>query len=495
MTAVRPEGGGADGGRTEDPLAAPGAYERAVDALSDPLTDPLPDQYAAREDAQYEPYHPLPYDQGISGPYGEDQGWYEQGGAGDGSGSSGAGSGDVPGSGDVTPGEPEEYGGYQPAGEQPRHDQGYAAPGHSDAAYPGPGAPAEPYGADAYAAGPYAADPYPADAYGAAPYGAEQFTADPYDPHAPAGGPDGPPGGPQTMDLRRADGLTEELEPVAAAIGDTGDAGDTEDAEGTATSTAPAGAGQGRVARRKAEKARKATRANKIANVFGELMITTGVLLMLFVTYQLWWTNVEARAHADRQARELLQEWEDNAGAEEPAADDPAVPLTPPEDIDTGSEFALLYLPTLDVRVPVAEGVDQKAVLDKGLVGRYAEKDGLPTAMPWDEEGNVGLAGHRNTHGEPFRYINRLDEGDPIILETESAYYVYEMRTRLDSTSPSNIQVLDPVPDQGGFTEPGRYITLTTCTPEFSSTYRLIVWGEMVEERPRSEGVPDALAG
>ena len=44
-----------------------------------------------------------------------------------------------------------------------------------------------------------------------------------------------------------------------------------------------------------------------------------------------------------------------------------------------------------------------------------------------------------------------------------------------------------------GFTEPGRYITLTTCTPEFTSKYRLIVWGKMVEERPRSKGKPDAL--
>ncbi|NUW05291.1 class E sortase, partial [Streptomyces sp. CAI 127] len=46
-----------------------------------------------------------------------------------------------------------------------------------------------------------------------------------------------------------------------------------------------------------------------------------------------------------------------------------------------------------------------------------------------------------------------------------------------------------------GFTKPGRYLTLTTCTPEFTSTYRLIVWGKMVDERPRSEGKPDALVG
>ncbi|WP_234347896.1 class E sortase [Streptomyces specialis] len=243
----------------------------------------------------------------------------------------------------------------------------------------------------------------------------------------------------------------------------------------------------GRAARRKAAKA--AAKAAKqtgtaISNVIGELFITTGVLLLLFVVYQLWWTNVEARAHANNEADSLQEQWE-NA---EPGEDD-----RDPGAFTPGEGFAILYLPTLDVRVPIAESVDPAEVLDNGMVGHYTEEDRLPTAMPWDEEGNFGLAGHRNTHGEPFRYINRLEPGDPIVVETRDTYYTYEMTSRLDSTSPSNIAVLDPVPDQGGFTEPGRYITLTTCTPEFTSTYRMIVWGQMTEERPRSEGKPDAL--
>lgn len=243
----------------------------------------------------------------------------------------------------------------------------------------------------------------------------------------------------------------------------------------------------GRAARRKAAKAAaKAARqtGTAISNVIGELFITTGVLLLLFVVYQLWWTNVEARAHANGQADRLQDQWED-AGPEGEDRD--------PGTFSPGEGFAILYLPTLDVRVPIAETVDSEEVLDNGMVGHYTEEDRLPTAMPWDEEGNFGLAGHRNTHGEPFRYVNRLEPGDPIVVETQDAFYTYEMTNRLDSTSPSNTAVLDPVPDQGGFTEPGRYITLTTCTPEFTSTYRMIVWGQMIEERPRSEGKPDAL--
>jgi sortase A len=67
------------------------------------------------------------------------------------------------------------------------------------------------------------------------------------------------------------------------------------------------------------------------------------------------------------------------------------------------------------------------------------------------------------------------------------------MASVLPVTSPSNTAVLDPVPAGSGFTKAGRYITLTTCTPEFTSKYRLVVWGKMVEERPRGDGKPDAL--
>ncbi|SOD63734.1 sortase A [Streptomyces zhaozhouensis] len=313
-------------------------------------------------------------------------------------------------------------------------------------------------------------------------------------------GPSAPEGGGRAA-RRRAAQRAAEPEPAAAggraarrrAAKGGGRRGGAEPAAASAATAATAEAEPevtgGRAARRKAAKA--AAKAAKqtgtaISNLIGELFITTGVLLLLFVVYQLWWTNYEARAHANKQATELEERWNSGGDGEREENRDPGV-------FSAGEGFAILYLPTLDVRVPVAESVDPASVLDNGMVGHYTEEDGLPTAMPWDEEGNFGLAGHRNTHGEPFRYINNLEPGDPIVIETESTYYTYEMRSRLDSTSPSNIEVLDPVPEQGGFAEPGRYITLTTCTPEFTSTYRLIVWGELAEESPRSEGKPDAL--
>jgi sortase A len=252
------------------------------------------------------------------------------------------------------------------------------------------------------------------------------------------------------------------------------EAAESSESSGDGKSSAPLS----RVEARRQARARKPGAAVLASRAVGEVFITTGVLMLLFVTYQLWWTNVRAHAQAGKEASTLQNEWASGKRA--------------PGEFEPGQGFALLHIPKLDVVVPIAEGVSNKKVLDRGMVGHYSE-GALKTAMPSAKSGNFGLAGHRNTHGEPFRYINKLSAGDEIVVETQDDYFVYKMTSSLPVTAPSNTSVLNPVPPQSGFTEPGRYITLTTCTPEFTSKYRLIVWGKMVEDRPRSKGKPDAL--
>ncbi|CAL9514333.1 Sortase SrtE1 [Streptomyces sp. enrichment culture] len=356
--------------------------------------------------------------------------------------------------------------------------------------------------------------------YGQQPYGApgafgdgwyDNAPQDPYDPHDPHGGaPDStaylPPVDDETVALRvpgppKAPGPTELPEPPERSVREEpgavpgGRAARRKAAKrrqgrrgGSHKAGASAGAAQeperasgaplSRVEARRRARARKASPAVVASRAIGEVFITTGVLMLLFVTYQLWWTNVRAQAQAGKEVSDLQNDWAD--GKRNPGTFEP------------GQGFALLHIPKLDVVVPIAEGISSKKVLDRGMVGHYAE-GALKTAMPDAKTGNFGLAGHRNTHGEPFRYINRLEPGDPIVVETQDTYYVYKMASILPVTSPSNISVLDPVPKGSGFEEPGRYITLTTCTPEFTSKYRMIVWGKMDEERPRSKGKPDAL--
>jgi sortase A len=364
------------------------------------------------------------------------------------------------------------------------------------------GAGAEAYGADGYGGGyTYGTDAYGTQHPGTEGYGAEGAAAarQPYEELYAE--PYIPPADDETVALRVPD-----PPPLAGRVAASA-ASSAASASGTPTG--------GRAARRKAAKrrhgrhggshaasesaetgsessqaplsrleARRQARARKpspgvlASRAIGEVFITTGVLMLLFVSYQLWWTNVRAHAQADKEASSLQNDWA--SGKRNPGTFQP------------GQGFAILHIPKLDVVVPIAEGISNKKVLDRGMVGHYAEGK-LKTAMPDAKTGNFALAGHRNTHGEPFRYINRLAQGDAMVVETQDKYYVYKMASILPVTSPSNVSVLEPVPPGSGFTGPGRYITLTTCTPEFTSKYRMIVWGKMVEERPRSKGKPDAL--
>ncbi len=140
--------------------------------------------------------------------------------------------------------------------------------------------------------------------------------------------------------------------------------------------------------------------------------------------------------------------------------------------------------PRIGLTAPVAEGTGKGGVLDRGYVGHYTR-----TAQA-GQAGNFALAGHRNTHGEPFRRIDRLRRGDRITVETRDAVYTYTVDQSLARTAPSDSGVIAPVPRSGittsaGYGEPGYYLTLTTCTPEFSSRYRLVVWGKLTAMRPR----------
>lgn len=243
--------------------------------------------------------------------------------------------------------------------------------------------------------------------------------------------------------------------------------------------------------------------------VSAEFVVTLGVVLLLLVAHQLWWTNREARADAGRTVQSLQREWDepvpgdiegggareggprpsasgrgDEAASTGPAASDAPAPARSRTAPRWDQAYAVLRIPRIGLTAPVAEGTSKGGVLDRGYVGHYAR-----TAQA-GQAGNFALAGHRNTHGEPFRRIDRLRSGDRITVETRDAVYTYTVDKRLPRTAPSDSGVIAPVPRSNittsvGYSAPGYYLTLTTCTPEFSSRYRLVVWGKLTAMRPR----------
>ena len=227
---------------------------------------------------------------------------------------------------------------------------------------------------------------------------------------------------------------------------------------------------------------------NRILGVVGELSMTVGAVLLLFVAYLLWWTNVSADRAANEAATELQQQWSSSQPAPSPSADDEKEQAEPSRP-ELGSAFALAYIPRLRGSVwglPVNHGVDM-ASLARGL-GHYPE-----TAMP-GEVGNFAVAGHRATNGEPLRDIDQLRVGDEVIIETATEFLVYTL-DRDQIVAPSDVWVIQPVPGQPGATPTDRLITVTTCNPRWASYQRWVWWGTLSDRIDKSTGeVPSALA-
>nr|AGZ94418.1 putative integral membrane protein [Streptomyces sp. 31A4] len=231
-----------------------------------------------------------------------------------------------------------------------------------------------------------------------------------------------------------------------------------------------------------AARRRRTGRIATAISVLGELLITAGLLLALFVVYSLWWTNVIADRKADKQADKVRQHWAQSKGSDGSG----------PGALDTKDGIGFLHVPAMkngEVLVEKGTGTD---VLNDGVAGYYT--DPVEAALPTTgKDGNFTLAAHRDGHGAKFHNIDKLKTGDPIVFETRDDWYVYKVYSILPETSKYNVKVISQVPKESGKSKPGHYITLTTCTPVYTSEYRYVVWGELVRvQKVDSERTPPA---
>jgi len=246
-----------------------------------------------------------------------------------------------------------------------------------------------------------------------------------------------------------------------------------------------------------------ATRSRlSIIGVLGELLMLAGILLGLFVLWQLFYTDIQGE-RAQREVVESL-DWVD------PAVDDvvqgiSAGESTGPEtipddlkytDIDPPAmdypgfteTFATMMVPRWgeDYVKPVSEGVTRADVLDPLGIGHYPD-----TALP-GEIGNFAVSGHRTTYGKPFNAVADLQVGDSLIVQTEDAWFVYHVES-WEIVKPTQVEVIAPTPNQPGVAPTERSITLTTCHPMFSAAERWIVHGTFDYWAPTGHGVPEEL--
>lgn len=232
--------------------------------------------------------------------------------------------------------------------------------------------------------------------------------------------------------------------------------------------------------------ARRPSGLSSAIGILGELLLTIGALLMLFVIWQLWWTDVVAEGEQTDIIAGLEQEWGEVDGQRIAARQDGPPPV--PDVLGDTMVWGTMHVPAFDrVRFPLAEGVSLEKVLNVKGVGHYPE-----TALP-GQVGNFAVAGHRNTYGRPLEDIARLEEGDPIVVETAEAFYVYEVTESL-IVMPQDVEVIAPTPGQPGVEPTEQMLTLTACHPMFSARERYIVHAQFAYWTDRADGIPEALA-
>lgn len=248
---------------------------------------------------------------------------------------------------------------------------------------------------------------------------------------------------------------------------------------------------------------RRGNGVREVIRGIGELLITLGLVVLLFVFYAVYLTDWSSAEKQREATAELDEQWRNPRGV----SDHPI----------EGDGIAKLYIPSFgpDYAFTVLEGTEE----DTLAVGPGHYKD---TALP-GQPGNFAVAGHRVGKGAPFNDLDLLSSCDALVVETVDQWFVYRVLPLRGEAGtwatdqareprcagvgplsgpyagvvgkeivlPSQTGVIAPVPGQPGLApraEQAGLITLTTCHPQFSARERLIVHGVLVAEYPKSPG-------
>jgi sortase (surface protein transpeptidase) len=255
----------------------------------------------------------------------------------------------------------------------------------------------------------------------------------------------------------------------------------------------------------------------------GQVLITVGVVVLLFVVYEVYVTDLFGSQKQAAATEAIDQVW---AGAEATTTD--TVVVTDPNQLVTdprqrtpkyetlsGEGFAKLYIPAFgaDYRFTVVEGTNSDDLYIGP--GHYSG-----TQMP-GQQGNFAVAGHRVSKGSPFNDLGLLASCDAVVVEAQDDWFVYRVLPMQEEdaswdgtqhahcagvgvqtgqyagvygreiTVPTDYAQVLPVPHLDSTIVPPdaqRLITLTTCHPQFSDRERMIIHGVLTQSYAKAPG-------
>lgn len=207
----------------------------------------------------------------------------------------------------------------------------------------------------------------------------------------------------------------------------------------------------------------------RILTFTGIGMILAGLGVLVFLAWEFFGTNFVAERNQAQALEQIERDWEADIA---------------------GDLVGILRVPAFgdDYVQPIQVGFSDEAL--RSGVGWYEHG-----AEP-GETGNVVVAGHRITNGEPFRDLPDLQPGDTVEIETREHIFTYELETSGDEIRVpyTTAWPLMPIPDEqyeDGFAFEGQltenYITLITCSELFSTPLRNVVIGTEVDRVDKAD--------
>lgn len=206
----------------------------------------------------------------------------------------------------------------------------------------------------------------------------------------------------------------------------------------------------------------------------GWTLITAGAVVLLYLVYSLFFTNLTTKAAQD----ELSDQWQRGISAVE-STGEPEEPEEPEEPArpDLGGAVAMLEFSRPSTGEPVVHADPLFVVSGVALEDLRRGPGHYPDTAAPGEPGNFAVAGHRTTYGAPFFHLDVLREDDEVHVTDRTGrrhtYRVVEQRI----VAPGEGWVVGDDPRESG----GSLMTLTTCHPRFSAAQRLVVFAELVK--------------
>jgi sortase A len=241
-----------------------------------------------------------------------------------------------------------------------------------------------------------------------------------------------------------------------------------------------------------------------LARRLGTALAVAGVLLVVYAAMVVFWRDPVTSIYTayEQHAMDTFVTWQADArrelGVAQPApaagthggatvtpqvgsaavlrsARHLAVKFAAAERGHTGRPLGRIRISRIGLSTIVVENTDYWGSLSKGP-GRY-EEGSFPGLGQ-----TTGIAGHRTTFAAPFRNINSIRDGDPIVLQMPYGTFTYRvLRHRIVDNGDWSIM------KKVGFDE----LVLSACHPLYSASHRYVVFARL--ESVKLPGTRDAV--